>query len=118
MKKIEIFERAIKEGGSLKDYGINATVFAAYRNLEYTENEDIDFADTIWDHDIAEITETLRENGIKEFTISSTFSGLIETLAAFEKEGIKMAGLTEVNAGYTDFMTGEKARIPAIRMTL
>ena len=69
-------------------------------------------------HDIAEIAETLRENGIKEFTISSTFSGLIETLAAFEKEGIKMAGLTEVNAGYTDFMTGEKARIPAIRMTL
>ena len=60
MKKIEIFERAIKEGGSLKDYGINATVFAAYRNLEYTGNEDLDFADTIWDHDIAEITETLR----------------------------------------------------------
>ena len=29
-----------------------------------------------------------------------------------------MAGLIEVNAGYTDFMTGEKARIPAIRMTL
>lgn len=115
MKKIEIFERAIKEGGSLKDYGINATVFAAYRNLEYTGNEDLDFADSIWEHDIA---ETLRENGIKEFTISSTFSGLIETLAAFEKEGIKMAGLTEVNAGYTDFMTGEKARIPAIRMTL
>ena len=26
--------------------------------------------------------------------------------------------LTEVNAGYTDFMTGEKARNPAIRMTL
>ena len=60
MKKIEIFERAIKEGGRLKDYGINATVFAAYRNLEYTGNEDLDFADTIWDHDIAEIAETLR----------------------------------------------------------
>ena len=96
MKKIEIFERAIKEGGRLKDYGINATVFAAYRNLEYTGNEDLDFADTIWDHDIAEIAETLRENGIKEFTISSTFSGLIETLAAFEKEGIKMAGQTRL----------------------
>ena len=27
-------------------------------------------------------------NGIKEFTISSTFSGLIETLAAFEKETV------------------------------
>ncbi len=118
MKKIEIFERAMNEGGSLKDYGINATMFAAYRNLEYTGNEELDFVDAIWDHDIAEIAETLRENGITEFTISSTFSGLIEILAAFEKEGIKMAGLTEVNAGYTDFITGEKARIPAIRMTL
>ena len=31
MKKIEIFERAMNEGGSLKDYGINSTLFAAYR---------------------------------------------------------------------------------------
>lgn len=71
MKKIEIFEKAMNEGGSLKDYGI-----------------------------------------------SSTFSSLIETLAAFEKEGIRMAGLTEVNATYSDWKTGKKARIPAIRMTL
>ena len=62
--------------------------------------------------------EDLKENGISKFTISSTFSSLIETLAAFEKEGIRMAGLTEVNATYSDWKTGKKARIPAIRMTL
>jgi len=118
MKKIEIFERAMNEGESLKDYGINTTLFAAYRNLEYTGNENLDFADVIWDYDVAEISKILKENGIKEFTISSTFSSLIERLAAFEKEGIKMAGLTEVNASYTDFKTGERARIPAIRMAL
>lgn len=88
MKKIEIFEKAMNEGGSLKDY------------------------------DIPEIVKALKENGISEFTISSTFSSLIETLAAFEKEGIRMAGLTEVNATYSDWKTGKKARIPAIRMTL
>ena len=118
MKKIEIFERAMNEGESLKDYGINTTLFAAYRNLEYTGNENLDFADVIWDYDVAEISKILKENGIKEFTISSTFSSLIERLVAFEKEGIKMAGLTEVNASYTDFKTGERARIPAIRMAL
>lgn len=118
MKKIELFERAMNEGGSLKDYGINRTLFVAYRNLAYTGNKLIDFADVIWDYDIAEIVKTLKENEITEFTISSGFSSLIETLAAFEKEGVRMAGLTEVNASYTDFMTGEKARIPAIRMTL
>ena len=93
MKKIEIFERAMNEGGKLKDYGINSTLFA-------------------------EIVKALKENGICKFTISSTFSSLIETLAAFEKEGIRMAGLTEVNATYSDWKTGKKAKIPAIRMTL
>ena len=118
MKKIEIFEKVINEGGSLKDYRINSTLFAAYRDCRETGNDNIDFNGVIWDYDIAEIVKTLKENGISEFTISSTFSSLIETLAAFDKEGIKMAGLTEVNATYTDWKTGEKARIPAIRMTL
>ena len=43
---------------------------------------------------LKKIAQTLKSNGITEFTISSTFSSLIETLAAFEKHGISMAGLT------------------------
>lgn len=27
-----------------------------------------------------------------------------------------MAGITEVNANYTDWQTGERAKVPAIRM--
>lgn len=118
MKKIEIFEKAMNEGGRLKDYGINSTLFAVYRDCQETGNDNIDFNGVIWDYDIPEIVKALKENGISEFTISSTFSSLIETLAAFEKEGIRMAGLTEVNATYSDWKTGKKARIPAIRMTL
>ena len=93
-------------------------MFAAYRDCQDTGNDNIDFNGVIWDYDIPEIVKALKENGISEFTISSTFSSLIETLAAFEKEGIRMAGLTEVNATYSDWKTGKKARIPAIRMTL
>ena len=63
------------------------------------------------------IAECLQENDITEFTISSTFSSLIPTLAAFDKHGFKMAGITEVNANYTDWQTNKRARIPAIRMT-
>ena len=37
---------------------------------------------------------------------------------AKKRKGIRMAGLTEVNATYSDWKTGKKARIPAIRMTL
>ena len=117
MKKIELFERAIAEQvGNLKDYGINATLFWAYRNSITAGNDQIDFSETIWDADIPEITRTLKENGITEFTISSTFSSLIPTLAEFEKHGFQMAGLTEVKANYTDFQTQERAVIPAIRM--
>ena len=73
--------------------------------------------EVIWDYDIEEIAQTLRANGITEFTISSTFSSLIPTLAAFDKHGFKMAGITEVYANYTNWQTNQSARIPAIRMT-
>ena len=72
---------------SLKDAGINPTLFWAYRtSKEESDNDLIDFNGAIWDYDIKEIADCLRAEGITEFTISSTFSGLIETLAAFEKE--------------------------------
>lgn len=117
MKKIELFERAIAEQtGSLKDWGINQTLFWAYRSSMEAGNDAINFDDVIWDYDIEEITKTLKENDISEFTISSTFSSLIPTLAEFAKHGFQMAGLTEVKAKYTDWHTGERAVIPAIRM--
>ena len=117
MKKIDLFERAITEqAASLKDYGINCTAFWAYRKSIDAENDLIDFSEVIWDEDVEPIAETFRKNGITEFTISSTFSSLIPTLAAFDKHGFKMAGITEVNANYTDWMTNERARVPAIRM--
>ncbi len=117
MKKIELFERAIAEqAASLKDWGINPTLFWAYRNSITAGNDQIDFSETIWDREIGEITGTLKENGISEFTISSTFSSLIPTLAEFAKHGFQMAGLTEVKANHMDFQTNERAVIPAIRM--
>ena len=117
MTKITLFERAIEEkANSLKDWGINYTAFWAYRKSIDAENDLIDFSEVIWDEDVEAIAETFRQNGIAEFTISSTFSSLISTLAAFDKQGFKMAGITEVNANYTDWMTNERAKVPAIRM--
>ena len=112
MKEIRTFEKAIEEKvRSLKDVGINPTLFWAYRTSKEESGNEV-----IWDYDIKEIADCLRAEGITEFTISSTFSSLIETLAAFEKEGICMNGLTTVNARHTDWKTGEHARIPAIKM--
>lgn len=117
MKKIEAFEKAIENKvPNLREVGINPTLFWAYRNLEESGNERIDFNECIWEHEIEDIATCLKANGINEFTISSTYSSLIETLAEFQKHGFQMAGLTEVNARYNEIGSNEKKRIPAIRM--
>ena len=117
MKKITAFENAITNRvKDIRAEGINPTAFWAYRKSIDAENDLIDFSEVIWDEDVEAIAETFRQNGITEFTISSTFSGLIATLAAFDKRGFKMAGITEINANYTDWMTGVRAKVPAIRM--
>lgn len=122
MKEIRTFEEAMankdNNGKSYKELEINQTLLWAYRAAKETGNELIDFNEVIWDYDIEEISQTLRDNGITEFTISSTFSSLIETLATFEKHGISMAGLTKVKARYSDWKTSEHALIPAIKMTV
>lgn len=118
MKKIKLFENAIKnEVPNLRKEGINPTLFWAYRYSVDAENEHIDFSEVIWDDDVAEICEFFKANGICEFTISSTFSSLIPTLAKFAKYGFQVGGLTEVNEKFTDFFTGKRAKVPAIRMT-
>lgn len=85
---------------------------------KHTGNELIDFSEVVWEDDIAAISEFLKAEGITEFTISSTFSSLIQTLAEFEKYGFCTNGLTTVNANYTDFTTGKLRVVPAIRMSL
>ena len=119
MKEIRRFEELMNAKGniSLKDAGVNSALYWAYRiSKEESENDLIDFNEVIWDYDIKEIADSMRAEGIKEFTISSAFSSLIETLAEFEKNGIYMNGLATVNARYTDWETGEHVRIPAIKM--
>lgn len=119
MKEITKFEDAIRaQAKNLKELGINHTLFWAYRQSRENGNELVDFNEVIWDEDIKEIVETLRENDIAEFTISSTFSSLIPTLAAFEKLGCKMAGLTQTRSSHRNFRTDEYDLIPAIKMSL
>lgn len=119
MKKIEAFETAIaNQVKDIRSIGLNPTMFWAYRDSQEAESDLLNFSEVIWEKDIAPIIEACREYGIREFTISSTFSSLIETLAEFEKLGCKMAGLANVKARYTDWQTGEKAIKPAVLMQL
>ena len=53
---------------------INHTLYFAYQKSKEAENELIDFDDIIWANDVEAIVNTLKENGIKEFTIPVTFA--------------------------------------------
>lgn len=97
---------------------IHRTLGWAYKYSLDAGNELPNFADVIWEKDIEEIVAGMKKYGIKEITISSNFSGLIGTLAEFEKHGLKMAGLTEINTPFEDFGTGTLKTTQAIKMVL
>jgi hypothetical protein len=118
MTIIEILDKAAKNGTRFKDIDINPTFEAAYFYSIDAENELINFAEVIWDYDIDPILENCQRLGISEFTISSTFSGLIETIAELQKRGCTLDGLTEINSRYSDWKTGKKQRIPAFKMSI
>ena len=119
MKEIKVFEEAIAtKCKNLREAGINPTMCWAYHYSKKAGNDLIDFHEVIWEEDIPEIVKICRENGIREFTISSTFSSLIPTLVEFEKLGCKMFCLMQVKAPYKDWRTNENAIIPAIKMVL
>ena len=97
---------------------VNHTAFWAYIYSQEAENESINFADVIWDHDVEDIIAFCKEYALTEITISSNFSGLIPTLALFEKLGCKLEGLTEVNDRFKDYATGEFKKVPALKIKI
>lgn len=123
MKEIEILEEAATKEIRYSEINVNSTFGAAYFYSKEAGNDLINFAEVIWDYDIDEILENCRRFEITEFTISSTFSSLIITLAEFEKRGCKLQGLVEINSRHDDWKAcfeGEsrKERIPALKISL
>ena len=123
MKRIEDLDKAAEVGTKYCDINVNPTFGAAYFYSQEAGNDLINFGEVIWDYDIDEILENCRRFGITEFTISSTFSSLIVTIAELQKKGCKLEGLIEINSRFDDWKScfeGEtkKERIPAFKISL
>ena len=124
MKRIEILDKAAEIGMKHKDINVNPTFSQAYFYSLEAGNDLINFGEVIWDYDIDPILENCRRFGIEAFTISSTFSSLILTIAELQKRGCKLDGLGEINSRYDDWRAGldgserRKERIPAFKMSL
>ncbi|MEG1433059.1 DUF7698 family protein [Eubacterium sp.] len=113
MKEIELFENIDRSMG-FGEQGMNRTIYWAYKNSLEAGKDLIDFDELIWDDDIGPILEICKSVGITKFTISSSFSSLIDVLNEFGNRGCHIACLTKVKARYTDRQTGERASIPAL----
>ena len=123
IKKIEILDKARENGTRYSEIGINSTFGAAYFYSLEAGNYLINFDEVIWDRDIDEILENCRRFGIEGFTISSTFSSLITTIAELQKRGCKLEDLIEINSRFDDWKAGlegesRKERIPAFKISL
>lgn len=78
-----------------------------YENSQECGNEILDIDDVVWSEDIPGLIQAMRENGIEEFTYSSTWSGAVETAWEFTQNGCSLEGLTEVKKHTRPFMSEE-----------
>ena len=115
MKKIEKIEKLLAKEISFEEANVNHTIFCAYRSTQRNKIETLNFPDVIWDRDIPEIINFCKEYGIKEITITSTFSGLLETLEIFADYGCEIVGLTKVT--YVDW-DKEIKKAPAMKIRM
>ncbi|MCI1768780.1 MAG: hypothetical protein LKM40_01125 [Mageeibacillus sp.] len=97
---------------------MNRTLVQAYLWSTEAGNDLPNFAEVIWDEDIEAILQDCKENGIKEFTISSTFSSLITTIDKLTELGCSLDGIIKINDRYTHFGREERDLIPAFKMTV
>ena len=115
MKQIEVIEKLIAKEITFDEVYVNDTVFNAYRATQRGKIEILNFPDVIWKRDIPEIIDFCKEHKIKEITITSTFSGLLDTLEIFADYGCEIVGLTKVT--YVDW-DKEIKKAPAMKIRM
>ena len=113
---IPAIEKVIAEGVKTAEENINIRLFWAYKHSLEAGNDLINFYDVIWERDIEGIVENLNYYKINEFSISSSFGGLITILAEFDKHGFTVSGITDAKETYIDLTTNERTVSKAIWM--
>ena len=100
------------------DLGTHRDIYWGYHHAKRNGNEVIDFNDLKWPDEVPQIVDQLRTLNIQEFTISSTWTSLMDVLAAFSMENVEMQGMTQILTGDTDFETGMPIYKNAILMRI
>ena len=80
-------------------------IYREYAIARKNGNDILDFNDIAWEKDIPEIVRLLRENGITEFTMSSTWSSTVKVCMAFVECGCTLTGMTKIKGDKTCSLT-------------
>ena len=90
-----------------------ADTFRIYKDSRDNGNERFDISEPHHVRNIPELVQNLKENGITEFTYSSTWSSAIEASWEFLQNGCEIAGMTEVFTHCTKMFSDEHETTPA-----
>ena len=92
--------------------------YRAWRNTIDNGEEEIEMNDFLWDREVADFVETLKEAGIRSFLYTNQSTAVMENIHGLVAEGCRMEGL-ETIIRKTDFFGEDKEeKIPGIRFTL
>ncbi len=102
------YQEIMKE---IKEQGPTAMwVWREYEKALENGNDRLDLNDCIWERDVKDLIDNIRENGITEFTFSSTWSGALEVAWLFQQNGCTLAGLVEID-GPQKFFSEEHEKL-------
>ncbi|SFA71362.1 DUF7698 family protein [Selenomonas ruminantium] len=107
------FDESIEEKGMAY-----ARYFREYEEAQMRGNACIDFNDCIWEKDIPKMVADLRALGIKEFTLSSTFSSIVKTAWVFQQNGCSLEGMEEIKGRCKAFLSEDYEKVPAFKFKI
>lgn len=102
-------------------YPVAAGACKAYRAWSHTiekEGEELELDDFLWDREVADFVDCLRDAGIKTFIYTNQSTAVMENLHAFEKEGCRMDGLCTIKRMERSFGEDREETILGIHFTV
>jgi hypothetical protein len=88
-------------------------VYRMYESSMNRGNAAIDINEVIWDKDLDDLMDAMKENGITRFTYSSEWSSAVLTAWKFIEAGWKLVGMEMINGCNTDYSEKSYVKVPA-----
>lgn len=86
----------LENGPEKPEYPLTGGQSKAWRMWYWNEREEMNFDDFVWESEAKDFIETLREAGVKTFTVTNQSTSLMENMHWFQQNGCTLMGLCEV----------------------